>query len=278
MLDDRLPDRARPAGRSRRNYETHGLFPGRTMRADRLPWVAVRRRLSPLLLACALSLAFTATASANLLDVIVADYADDGRLNACKYTQKQLQTLKGLIPNDLAAYDAGFSPAVDDALARRAEGACNQKKAQSSAGANSTTAPAGGGGTSPPPPAASGATGKGAGAGTGAATGAAPSAPATVQPPPTPTAQPQPAPAVIAGDPISVAATATDPGTDAPFPVLALAILAGLFALAGLVVALVRWRGWEPAWTVELRHAAGEAGWRASSTWAEFTDFVRFGR
>jgi hypothetical protein len=194
------------------------------------------------------------------------------RLNACKYTQKQLQTLKGLIPNDLAAYDAGFSPAVDDALARRAEGACNKKKAQSSgAGTGSTAAPAGGG-TTPPPPASSAATGK------GAAASAATSAPATVQPPPTPTPQPQPAAAIAASNPISVAATATDPATDAPFPVLALAILAGLFALAGLVVALVRWRGWEPAWTVELRHAAGEAGWRASSTWAEFTDFVRFGR
>jgi cobalamin biosynthesis Mg chelatase CobN len=234
----------------------------------------VLHRISLFVLACALSLAFTATASANLLDVIVADYADDGRLNACKYTQKQLQTLKALIPNDLAAYDAGFSPAVDDALARRAEGACNKQKAQNGAGTGSTVAPAGG--ATPPPPAASGATSHANRA--GAASSAAPSAPATVQPPPTPTAQPQPAPAVIAGDPISVAATATDPATDAPFPVLALAILAGLFALAGLVVALVRWRGWEPAWAVELRHAAGEAGWRASSTWAEFTDFVRFGR
>jgi hypothetical protein len=272
MLDDRVRCRARATHRSRRNYAAAGLFAGRTMFADRLPWGAVLRRLPPFLLACALSLAFTATASANLLDVIVADYADDGRLNACKYTQKQLQTLKGLIPNDLAAYDAGFSPAVDDALARRAEGACNKKKAQSSgAGTGSTAAPAGGG-TTPPPPASSAATGK------GAAASAATSAPATVQPPPTPTPQPQPAAAIAASNPISVAATATDPATDAPFPVLALAILAGLFALAGLVVALVRWRGWEPAWTVELRHAAGEAGWRASSTWAEFTDFVRFGR
>ena len=52
-------------------------------------------RISLLLLACALSLAFTATASANLLDVIVADYADDGRLNPCKYTQKQLHDAQG---------------------------------------------------------------------------------------------------------------------------------------------------------------------------------------
>ena len=227
------------------------------------------KRISLFLLACVLGLAFTATASASLQDVILADYVDDGRLNPCKYTQKQLQTLKAIIPNDLAAYDAGFAPAVDDALARRAEGACNEKKAD----AGATSAPATAGGTTTPPPST------GATANPGPATaGPTPEAPAAVKPPPTPTAQPQPAPAVIAGDPISVAATATDPATDAPFPVLALAILGGIFALAGLVVALVRWRAWEPAWADELRHAAGEAGWRASSTWAEFTDFVRFGR
>jgi len=236
----------------------------------------VLRRFSLLLLACALSLAFTATASANLLDVIAADYTDDGRLNPCKYTEKQLKTLKGLIPNDLAAYDAGFSPAIDDALARRAEGACNKSKPKAD-GAGATTPPAGGGGGSPAPPAPSGSTGA---TGTDApSTGtAAPDTPAAVQPPPTPKAQPAPAPAVAARDTIGIAARTTDPATDAPFPVLALAILAGLFALSGLVVAAARWRGWEPAWTDNFRHAAGEAGWRASSTWAEFTDFVRFGR
>lgn len=230
-------------------------------------------RISIFLLACALSLAFTATASGALLDVIAADYVNDGRIDSCKYSEKELKTLKGLIPNDLAAYDAGFAPAIDDALARRAEGACNKKTDKSDgAGATSTT-----GGGSATPPAASGGTGAAApAAGTGAP--AAPATPNVAQPPPTPAAQPTAAPAVAAGDPIAVAARTTDPATDAPFPVLALAILAGLFALAGLVVALARWRGWEPAWADEFRHAAGEAGWRASSTWAEFTDFVRFGR
>jgi hypothetical protein len=232
----------------------------------------VLRRLSPFLLACALSLAFTASASANLLDVIVADYADDGRLNACKYTPKQLQTLKGLIPNDLAAYDGGFAPAVDDALARRAEGACNKKKAAAQ-GSTGATAPAGGG--TAQPPAASG----GGGSTTPSTAGAAPGATAAVKPPPTPTEQPTPAPAVAAAaEQIPIAARTTDPATDAPFPVLALAVLAGLMALTGLGVGLARWRGWEPAWADGFRHAAGEAGWRASSTWAEFTDFVRFGR
>ena len=243
------------------------------MATDRLPWGVVLRRLPLLLLACALSLAFTATASANLLDVIAADYTDDGKLNPCKYTEKDLKKLKGLIPNDLAAYDAGFSPAIDDALARRAEGACNKSKPKADGG-GATTAPTGGGGGSAAPPTPSGDT---ATAAPSTAT-AAPNTPAAAQPPPTPKAQPTPAPAVATSDTIALAAQTTDPATDAPFPVLALAILAGLFALAGLIVALVRWRAWEPAWADSFRHAAGEAGWRASSTWAEFTDFVRFGR
>ncbi len=59
---------------------------------------------------------------------------------------------------------------------------------------------------------------------------------------------------------------------------IVLVTTAGLLALGTLAFGLVRWRAWEPAWADRLRHAAGEAGWRASSTWAEFTDFVRFGR
>ena len=91
--------------------------------------------------------------------------------------------------------------------------------------------------------------------------------------------QPTAAPAVVAtGDQILTAARTTEPSTDAPFPVLALAILAAILALGGMTVGMFRWRAWEPAWTGRFRHAAGEAGWRASSTWAEFTDFVRFGR
>ncbi|HEV2785802.1 MAG TPA: hypothetical protein VGV67_05405, partial [Solirubrobacteraceae bacterium] len=70
----------------------------------------------------------------------------------------------------------------------------------------------------------------------------------------------------------------TEPATDAPFPLLALAVLAGVLALGILTVGVARWRAWEPAWADRFRHAAGEAGWRASTTWAEFTDFVRFGR
>jgi hypothetical protein len=105
-----------------------------------------------------------------------------------------------------------------------------------------------------------------------------PAAPAAAQPPPTPATAPVAAPDVAAGNPINTATHATDPATDAPFPLLALAALAALLALGTALVGVARWAAWEPVWADRFSHAAGEAGWRASSTWAEFTDFVRFGR
>jgi len=59
---------------------------------------------------------------------------------------------------------------------------------------------------------------------------------------------------------------------------------AGLVVLGALVVGLLalwliaRWWAWEPRWAVRWRHASGEAGWRASAAWAEFTDWLRLGR
>lgn len=226
------------------------------------------RRISVLLVTCALSLACAAPAQADLLADMFKDYTQDNRLDPCRYTEKQLRQLKDLIPNDIAQY-SDFGAAVDDALARRAQGACNKDGAKSQG-----TAPppaAGATGTAPPPPPA----------GTSAtppAVAPAPGATAPAQPPPEPGTAPVAAPDVASRDAIGIAARATEPATGAPFPLLALALLAGLLALATLAFGIVRWRAWEPAWTERLRHAAGEAGWRASSTWAEFTDFVRLGR
>jgi hypothetical protein len=59
----------------------------------------------------------------------------------------------------------------------------------------------------------------------------------------------------------------------------AVLVLAGAIVLALLVAwAVARWWAWEPRWLVRWRHAMGEAGWRASAAWAEFTDWLRLGR
>ena len=243
------------------------------MADDLLPWGVVTRRISVLLLMCALSLMSAAPARADLLTTILTDYANDNRIDPCRYSPKVLSQLKQLISNDLDSY-SDLGAAVDDALARRAQGVCKkgattpQSSAPSQSGTGAVTPPSSGG--------------TGGGSTSSGATPQAPVAPgktAPAKPAPTPAVQPTAAPAVVAtGDQILTAARTTDPATDAPFPVVALAILAGILALGGLTVGLFRWRAWEPAWTGRFRHAAGEAGWRASSTWAEFTDFVRFGR
>ena len=220
------------------------------------------RRILVFLAACALSLACAGPAQADLLTEIGKDYTQDGKLDPCKYTEKQLRDLKAAIPNDFEQY-SDFGAVVDDALAKRAQGACNK------AGATpNTTAPPAATGTAPPPPGATGTP----------APGTATPAPTAAAPPPTPGPEPTAAPDVAARDAIGLASRSTEPATDPPFPLIALAILAGLLALGTLVFGAVRWRAWEPAWAERFRHAAGEAGWRASTTWSEFTDFVRFGR
>jgi hypothetical protein len=218
-------------------------------------------RRTPFLIALVLSLALAQPASADLFTDVVNDYIKDSRLDVCKYTQDQLKKIKNAVPVDQNAYTPEFIAAVDDAIARRAEGACNTKKVTQAL----AQAPAPGGPTAPPPSAGQ------------RAARPVPGQPAAVQPPPQPAADPTPAPQ-IATDAIEVAARTTASGGGAPFPVLALAVVAGLLGLGGLLVGLARWRGWEPDWIHRMRHATGEAGWRAASTWAEFTDFVRFGR
>jgi hypothetical protein len=55
------------------------------------------------------------------------------------------------------------------------------------------------------------------------------------------------------------------------------AVIAAVLVLACLGWALARRRAFEPHWLLSLRHAMAEAGFRASATWAEFSDWVRLG-
>jgi hypothetical protein len=232
----------------------------------------VTRRTLPILLAIVSSLLCAAPAMArqlNLGERVVADYVKNGgRLDACTFTQDQLKQVKDAIPEDLKQYGASLIAALDDAIAARAQGACNKKaQAQAPPVVAGQTPP----GPQSPPPAPAG------GSGHPAAQPTAPAAPAQVQAPPTPTSEPSPVASIAHDDSIALASNTTQAATDAPFPMLALAILAALLALGALAFGVARWFAWEPAWTIRMRHAAGEAGWRAASTWSEFTDFVRLG-
>ncbi len=59
---------------------------------------------------------------------------------------------------------------------------------------------------------------------------------------------------------------------------IAAAVFAVLLILGCIAWAIVRQRALEPHWTVSLRHAMAEAGFRVSATWAEFTDWLKLGR
>ena len=58
---------------------------------------------------------------------------------------------------------------------------------------------------------------------------------------------------------------------------IAAAALAALIALICLAWGVARMLAFEPRWTLSLRHAMAEAGFRASATWAEFSDWVWLG-
>jgi hypothetical protein len=55
------------------------------------------------------------------------------------------------------------------------------------------------------------------------------------------------------------------------------AVLAALIALGCIAWGVARVRAFEARWTLSLRHAIAEAGFRAAATWAEFSDWARLG-
>jgi hypothetical protein len=58
---------------------------------------------------------------------------------------------------------------------------------------------------------------------------------------------------------------------------IVVAVIAALLALACAAWGLASMQAFEPRWTLSLRHAVAEAGFRASATWAEFSDWARLG-
>lgn len=221
------------------------------------------RRSLAILLGVAVSLVAAPAASAGVFEDLFVDYADDAKLDACKYNAQDLERVKGLIGNDLEQYAPDFKPELDRALQTLAAGGCKSQPAAPSQAEQQAAPAAPGGGAPPPPP---------------------PDVklePAPPAPPPSPPAQPEARP--VAATPeiptaVRAATRAAAGSSDAPFPLLALALFAGVLALTGLLWGAARWYAFEPRWLQRARHASAEAGWRASSTWAEFTDYVRFGR
>jgi hypothetical protein len=77
---------------------------------------------------------------------------------------------------------------------------------------------------------------------------------------------------------VALATASAHGATHMSHEAIALAAAGALVVLACLVWALARVVALEPRWTLSARHAIAEAGFRASATWAEFSDWVRLGR
>jgi hypothetical protein len=220
------------------------------------------KRTGTLIVVLLALLAFAPMAQASAFKDIFGAYKTTGRIDGCAWSAQQLADAKRQVPNDIEQYAPDFPNALNDAIAKRAAGGCSKSAATPAA----ATTPAGGSPSSPGPTAT-----------TGVPPGTAPAAPSAgaQAPQPTPTSNPSPA----IGDKAILAASKTR-SSDAgiPAPLVALAIIGALMALAALLYALARWWAWEPHWLVRARHAGAEASWRASGSWAEFADWLRLGR
>jgi hypothetical protein len=97
--------------------------------------------------------------------------------------------------------------------------------------------------------------------------------------PTAPTATTTPAPTTPPAQ-ATAPSKATSSGGDRPLSTgaIVIAALAALLVLGCLAWAFARSRAFEPHWLITLRHAAAEAGFRASATWSELLDWARLGR
>jgi hypothetical protein len=182
-------------------------------------------------------------------------YRQSGAIAPCRFSAVQLQHALSEVPPDIQQYAPDFPNALQRALAARAAGAC----AGASSGSNKS-------GSAVTPPT------------TTTPSGAPPSSPSSTS---GPGGTPGPTP-VNSQPPGSIAPTVTHAratgASVAPAPIIALAAVMAVFALAALLWLLASARGTEPPWLGHVRHAFAEAGYRASGTLEEFGDWLRMGR
>lgn len=82
------------------------------------------------------------------------------------------------------------------------------------------------------------------------------------------------APAASPIGPISSGSVRAATSAGVPAPILLMAVIAGLIALAAALVSITRLYGAQPQWAQAWRHAWREAGYRTAGTWADFTDWL----
>jgi len=234
----------------------------------------IRRVLA---LAAALLLLSSATALADraTFDRVSAAYADNaGQLEPCWFSQADLESALEGIPRAFENVVPDLRRAIEQGIAAHARGDCEGIEPTGGPRASETptppvTTPTTETGTSPAAPPADGAP-------TGTDTGAAaPPADSGAAAPPAATP-----PAAEAPQQVTTTPGVQPPGEKRSTTPLAIgaAALGALLLLLLLLWGWARLRGWDPRWAARWRHAWGEAGFRVTSTWAEFSDWLRLGR
>ena len=221
-----------------------------------------------------------AAQAATAFEDVLKDYKGDANINPCKHSEETLSKAAGQVPNDIEQYAPDFPEALGNAIAARAQGACDGKDAggsdESSGGGGSNGGGSGSGGSS-----GGGSGGGGAPAPPGGSGAATPpgGSPGAASPPP---ATPAPPPSGVSNAPSSKQVPVpTRPASSKsipPVPIALLVILAGLLLLGGLLFLVTRWLGLDGHRIAGARHTWGEAGYRTGATWADFRDWLRVGR
>lgn len=193
---------------------------------------------------------------------VAAAYAQgNSHLDPCLFATAELEAALRGIPPAFRTTVPQLRRAIQDAIAARKRGECKGVRPE-----EGTTGGAAAPGAVPPVTTtpSTPATTPAPAATAPSTVATTPGTPTTVAPAPTGTAPAHPA--------------ASSGGSDRT-PLLVALIAAGTLLLLALGLwALARTRGWDPPWAARMRHAWGEAGFRTTSTWAEFTDWLRLGR
>jgi hypothetical protein len=214
----------------------------------------IRRVLA---LAVALLLLGSAAAAADraTFDRVSDAYANNaGQLDACSFSQADLESALEGIPPEFEGVVPQLREAIERGIEAHRAGDC--RGIEPTGGVTTTPGTATTPGTTTPT--------------TPTETGAVPP-PATTPSATPPAATPQ---QVTTTPGVQPAATKRDTRW----------LVAGAIAIGGLLLLLLllwgwaRLRGWDSQWAARARHAWGEAGYRVTSTWAEFTDWLRLGR
>ncbi|MDO8184100.1 hypothetical protein Q5424_28060 [Conexibacter sp. JD483] len=223
----------------------------------------IRRVLALVLALLLLGSAAACADRATFNRVSDAFVAGGARLDPCTFSQADLESALAGIPAEFEGAVPQLREAIERGIAAHRAGDC---RGIAPTGGVATT-PAAGTETAP------GTTTPAAGGAGTTTLGAEPNVP--------PVTTPAATPPVAAATP----QVTTTPGVQPPPTkrstrplVLGAIALGALLLLALLAWGWWRLRGWDPAWAARARHSWREAGYRVSSTWAEFTDWLRLGR